>query len=264
MYHFLDICSIGRLWLSPTISISGITAGISHLSFAGVFLFYFSSPIIFFTRSNNIYHRLYYVMFKIHSHQPFNLWFFFLFVCLDTTFITQSIWSFRIINKFITVLKFRIILFVFVIIISIFRVFQFCNRIISTSIWRIIFSDCGLSVVSELSSFSMFINILFPGRNGGTSSVRHWSLLSPIIFYPDLGLDPFLMDTNWGFYIFFFFGMRFSGVTLALVPPIKPVYPVASDKEDRSLRCLWTSIPSGAGASGWEIMFCPFFHILYW
>ena len=43
--------------------------------------------------------------------------------------------------------------------------------------------------------------------------------------------------------------MRFSGVTLALVLPIKYISPVASDKEIRSLRCFCTSISSSAGAS---------------
>ena len=43
--------------------------------------------------------------------------------------------------------------------------------------------------------------------------------------------------------------MRFSGVTLALVPPVKPVSPVASEKADISLWCLCTSFYSGAGAS---------------
>ena len=43
--------------------------------------------------------------------------------------------------------------------------------------------------------------------------------------------------------------MRFSGVALALFPPVKPVSPAAADKADKSLRCLCTSIYSGAGAS---------------
>ena len=47
--------------------------------------------------------------------------------------------------------------------------------------------------------------------------------------------------------------MRFSGVILTIVPPVKPVYPVSEDKEDIredvSLQCLCTSISSGAGAS---------------
>ena len=43
--------------------------------------------------------------------------------------------------------------------------------------------------------------------------------------------------------------MRIYGVTLAPVTPVKPVSPVASDKADRSLQCLCTSISYGAGAS---------------
>ena len=43
--------------------------------------------------------------------------------------------------------------------------------------------------------------------------------------------------------------MRFSGVTLALVTPVKPVSPVYADKEDIYIRCLCTYIYSGAGAS---------------
>ena len=43
--------------------------------------------------------------------------------------------------------------------------------------------------------------------------------------------------------------MRFSGVTLAIVPPVKPISPVAADKADGSLRCLCTYIYSGAGDS---------------
>ena len=55
--------------------------------------------------------------------------------------------------------------------------------------------------------------------------------------------------------------MRFSGVTLALVPPVKPVSLVAADKLDISLRCLCTSISSGAGASDGVIMFGPFSYV---
>ena len=73
---------------------------------------------------------------------------------------------------------------------------------------------------------SSFNSILFPGRNG------------------DKALD---------FIFFFFFGMRFTGVTLNLVTPVKPVSPVAEDKEDVeedvSLQCFCTSICSCAGAS---------------
>ena len=135
-------------WTS--IGISGIIAGIYHLSFAGTFLLSFSDYIFLPTQSNNIYHILYYMIFKIHIHQPFNQCFLF-FGCLDITFIAQSIWSFRIFNMFITVLVFRSILFVCVIIISIFRVFHLCNIIISISMWCIIFfifwSICSFSVI---------------------------------------------------------------------------------------------------------------------
>ena len=43
--------------------------------------------------------------------------------------------------------------------------------------------------------------------------------------------------------------MSFSGVTLTLVPYVKPVSNVAEDKEYVSLQCLCTSIYSGASAS---------------
>ena len=43
--------------------------------------------------------------------------------------------------------------------------------------------------------------------------------------------------------------MNFSIVTIALVPPVKPVFPVADEKADGSLRCLCTYIYSGAGDS---------------
>ena len=53
--------------------------------------------------------------------------------------------------------------------------------------------------------------------------------------------------------------MRFPGVTLALVPPIKTFSPVDAEKPDRFLRCLCTSICSGAGACDQVITFGPFF-----
>ena len=43
--------------------------------------------------------------------------------------------------------------------------------------------------------------------------------------------------------------MRFSGVTLALVPPVKLVSTVAAYKSDTSIQCLCTYIYSVAGAS---------------
>ena len=52
--------------------------------------------------------------------------------------------------------------------------------------------------------------------------------------------------------------MCFSGVTLALIPLVKPVSPVSAEKSDRSLRCLCTSISYGACASDWVNMFVPF------
>ena len=56
-----------------------------------------------------------------------------------------------------------------------------------------------------LSSLSSFNNILFPGRNG---------------------------DKAAGFIYLCFFGIRFSGVTFTLVPPVNPNSPVDEDKED--------------------------------
>ena len=45
--------------------------------------------------------------------------------------------------------------------------------------------------------------------------------------------------------------MRFPGVTLSIVSPVKPelVSTVVTDKIDRSVRSLSTTISSGAGAS---------------
>ena len=57
--------------------------------------------------------------------------------------------------------------------------------------------------------------------------------------------------------------MRFSGVTIAIVSPVKPVSPVDADKLDRSLRCLCTSIYSGAVASVRVIMFGSFFSYFF-
>ena len=146
----MDRCNIDRRLLTPNIVISGIIVSIPNLSFSR--LFYFIFPILSFTptQSNNIYHILYYKMFEIHSHQPFNQCFFF-FGCLYNTFTTQSIWSFSIINTFISVLMFLSILLVFFIIISIFCVFNFCNRIILISMWRIIsfrlWSICSCRII---------------------------------------------------------------------------------------------------------------------
>ena len=61
-----------------------------------------------------------------------------------------------------------------------------------------------------------------------------------------------------GFYSFSL-GMRFFCVTLALVISVKPVFLVASDKQDQLLRYLCTTISSGVSSSNWVIMFDPFF-----
>ena len=42
--------------------------------------------------------------------------------------------------------------------------------------------------------------------------------------------------------------MRFSDVTLALAPPVKPGSTVAAEKSDIYLQCLCTSIYYGSGA----------------
>ena len=110
------------------------------------FQFYHLTP----KRSNNIHHISYNMMFEIHRHQPFNQWFFF-FGCVYNTFITWIIYSFRIINTFITVFMLRSTLFVFVIIIGIFYVSHIFNIIISISMWRIIFistwSICSFRII---------------------------------------------------------------------------------------------------------------------
>ena len=81
-------------------------------------------------------------------------------------------------------------------------------------------------MVSGLSSLSSFNILLFPGRNG---------------------------DKAVGFMYLCFFGVRFSGVTFNLVPPVKPDYPVDEDKEDVteavSLSFWRTTTSSSAGAS---------------
>ena len=43
------------------------------------------------------------------------------------------------------------------------------------------------------------------------------------------------MDTKLVIINFFFFGMRFSGVTISLVPPVKSVYTVSDEKAYRYL-----------------------------
>ena len=69
-----------------------------------------------------------------------------------------------------------------------------------------------------------------------------------------------------GFIYLWLFGIRFSGITFTIVPPVKPDSPVDEDKEDVtedvSLRCLRTTTSSGAGASYWEIMFGFFSYFL--
>ena len=136
-----------------------------------IFYFIFQFYHFFPTLSNNIYQILYDMMFKIHRHQPFNQCFVF-FSCVDNTFITWSIYSFRIINTLITVLMLRSILFLFVTTIAIFMSSKF-----SIESYRLVcdvssFSYCKLYVVVGLSSFSSFIDVLFPVRNVGTSGVR--------------------------------------------------------------------------------------------
>ena len=148
----MDIYNIGWLWFTPTTGISRMISGVSHLSFTDTFYFIF--PILSFLppRSNNIYHILYYMMFEIHRHQPFNQCFFF-FGCVANTFIKWSIWSFRIINTLITVLMIRSILIVFVIIIDIFMSSTFSIELS----WLVCdvssLSVCEVSLVSGLSSF---------------------------------------------------------------------------------------------------------------
>ena len=134
MYFFIVL----RQVLTPTIRISVITAGIYHLSFAGIVLFHFPILSCFPTQRNNIYHRFYWMIFEINSHQPFSKCFF-LSGSIDNTTITESIWSFIIINDLITVLNFRSFLLVFVIIIWKFFVIFFFSRMIWISMWHKIF-----------------------------------------------------------------------------------------------------------------------------
>ena len=63
-------------------------------------------------------------------------------------------------------------------------------------------------------------------------------------FYHYLELDLFLVERYLVIFLFFFFfGMRSSGVTLALVSPVGP------ESIDRSVRSLSTTINCGDGAS---------------
>ena len=129
------------------------------------------------------------------------------------------------------------------------------------------FSVCEVSVVSGLSSFFLFLNYFITGRNVGTSDVRHWKILSLMIFLSWFGVGSFLGgDIARNFIYFFFFGMSFYGVTLDLVPRIKPelIIPVATNKADIPIRCLCTTISSGAGAYDWVNIISPFLHILSW
>ena len=69
------------------------------------------------------------------------------------------------------------------------------------------------------------------------------------------------------FIYFCFFGIRFSGVTLDLVPPVKPDFTVDEDKgyvtEAVSIRYLCSTTSSGAGASDREIMVGFCYYIFY-
>ena len=89
-------------------------------------------------------------------------------------------------------------------------------------------------------------------------------LIESYIFLSWFGIRYFLNgDKSREFIYFFLFGIHFSGITFALVPPVKLVFLVADDKADRSLRCVCTSIYYGAGASDWVIMFGTFFSYMY-
>ena len=70
------------------------------------------------------------------------------------------------------------------------------------------------------------------------------------------------MKTNLGIIYISFFGMRFYGVTPALVPPVKHVSNVATDKQNMSLWCMCTYISFGAGGSDSLIMLGTFIYIL--
>ena len=133
------------------------------------FLFYFSDSISFFpAQSNNIYHVLYGILFKIHRHQPFNQCFLF-FSFVD--------------NTLITVLMLQIILFVFVIIILILHGFQIFYWIILISTWRIIFistwSICSFSIIIFCLVFQWFKSRM-KWRYVWWKSLNFWS---PKVFF---------------------------------------------------------------------------------
>ena len=134
----MDRCNIGKQLSTPTIGISGIIEGIYHLYFAGIILFSFSNYIFFYL------HRV-----KISITYCIT-W------CLKFIVINRSInasyslvvlitLSSRKVSEFSGLSKRSLPSwcfedhFVFVVIISIFGVFHVCNRIISTSMWHIIF-----------------------------------------------------------------------------------------------------------------------------
>ena len=109
-----------------------------------------------------------------------------------------------------------------------------------------------VSMVSGLSSFASFSNYLNPLGNGGTCGGRHLYLWIPNVFLSWFGIGYFLgVDVSSDFMLLFFLVMSFSVVEIAL---LSPVYPELTDK---SVRCLSTTITSGAGASDLVIKFGP-------
>ena len=170
-------------------------------------LFYFISFFQFYhpppAQSNNIYHIFYDIIFEIHRHQPFNQCLF-LFGCVD--------------NTPITVLMLRSILSVFVISIGFFHIFHIFNIFISISMWRIIFISTRSICSFRIIIFYSFLNDLNPGGNVGMFGGNHWYFWSPKLFFPWFGIGSFLgVDVASEFFFILSLGMRFSGVTLALV-----------------------------------------------
>ena len=74
-----------------------------------------------------------------------------------------------------------------------------------------------VSVVLGLSSFPSFLNDLNPGGNVSTCGGRHWYFWSPKLFLFQSRIGYFLAGCVASDFMFYFFlGMRFSGITLAL------------------------------------------------
>ena len=163
-----------------------------YLCLGFIYLF-FQFYHIFTAQSNNIYHKLYDMMFEINRHQPFNQCslFFGFFVIISLPYCCCCLFSLYSSSSFFFVdFTFSI------------ESYQLVRDVSSLSVLEVY-------VVSWLSSFASFLNYLNLGGNGGTCGGRHWYFVLLNYLYPDLGLDPFLMDTYLVIYIYFLYWNAF-------------------------------------------------------